>query len=189
MNLTHLSYAEDILVFTDGSVRSLYGVLEVMNHFARFSGLHINATKYSILVSGGCGTEISMAALGKGIGLRTLPIRYLGLPLTTKTLTRQDYEPLIDKIRKRLPSWTNKSLSYTCRLQLIKSVIYSIVNFWSSAFILPIGCLDTIESLFSAFLLSGSVTQTLNVVLNPHVTMRMKFRILSLVHLNLYYIF
>ena len=60
----------------------------------------------------------------------------------------------------RLLSWANRSISYARRLQLIKSVIYSIVNFWSSAFILPIGCLDTIESLCSAFLWSGTVTQT-----------------------------
>ncbi|XP_022553563.2 uncharacterized protein LOC111203791 [Brassica napus] len=34
------------------------------------------------------------------------------------------------------------------------------VNFWSSAFILPAGCYDTIESMCSAFLWSGSPTQT-----------------------------
>ena len=56
-------------------------------------------------------------------------------------------------------SWRNKYLSYTGRLQLIKSVISSIVNFWSQAFILPKGCLDTIESMCSAFLWSGSPTQ------------------------------
>lgn len=160
VNLTHLSFLDDILVFTDGSVRSLDGVLEVISRFARFSGLHINTTKSYILTSRGCGTEIGMAAAAKGIGMGVLPISYLGLPLTTKTLTRHDYEPLIDKVRKRLLSWANKSLSYAGRLQLIKSVIYNIVNFWSSAFILLMGCLDTIQSLCSAFLWSETVTQT-----------------------------
>ena len=145
---------------SDGSVGSLEGILEVLSLFARYSGLHINSTKSSIFISGGCGSEIVNAAAEKRIGVGTLPIRYLGLPLTTKALTKQDYEPLIDKVRTRLLSWANKSLSYACRLQLIKTVIYSIVNFWSSAFILPIGCLDTIEGLCSAFLWSGTVTQT-----------------------------
>lgn len=160
VNLTHLCFVDDILVFTDAYVQSLEGVLQVMNQFAGFSGLHINAAKSSIFTSGGCGPEIGTAAAENGIGMGTLPIRYLGLPLTTKSLTKQDYEPLIDKVRKRLLSWANRSLSYAGRLQLIKSVIYSIVNFWSSAFILPIGCLDMIESLCSAFLWSGTVTQT-----------------------------
>lgn len=91
-----------------------------------------------------------------GIPLETLPIRYLGLPLTTKNMTRLDYEPLIDKIRSRFLSWTSKTLSYAGRLQLIKSVITSTSNFWCSAFRLPTGCLQRIEQMCSAFLWSGS---------------------------------
>lgn len=72
-----------MLVFSDGSVRSLDGILEVMSRFARFSGLHINATKSSIFISGGCGSDIVNAAAEKGIGVGILPIRYLGLPLTS----------------------------------------------------------------------------------------------------------
>lgn len=54
-----------------------------------------------------------------GIPLEQLPIRYLGLPLTTKSMTRLDYEPLIDKTRSRLLFWSSKSLSFAGRLQLI----------------------------------------------------------------------
>lgn len=57
-------------------------------------------------------------------------------------------------------SWTHRALSYAGRLQLIKTVIVSTVNFWSSAFILPSACFDTIESMCSAFLWSGSPTVT-----------------------------
>ena len=95
-----------------------------------------------------------------GITVGCLPVRYLGMPLTTKALTKQHYEPLIDKIRGRIFSWRNKYLSYDGMLQLIKSIISSIVNFWSQAFILPKACFDTIESMCSAFLWPCSPTQT-----------------------------
>lgn len=52
VKLTHLCFADDILVFTDGSVSSLQGVLEVMDQFASISGLSINASKSSIFASG-----------------------------------------------------------------------------------------------------------------------------------------
>lgn len=94
------------------------------------------------------------------IKVGNLPVRYLGLPLTTKSLTRQDYEPLLDKMRGRMLSWRNKCLSYAGRLQLIKSVISSIVNFWSQAFIFPKACLDEIESMCSVLLLFGSPNLT-----------------------------
>ena len=56
--------------------------------------------------------------------------------------------------------WTSKNLSRAGRLELIKSVITSTTNFWSSAFRLPFGCLERIEQMCSAFLWSGSTIIT-----------------------------
>ncbi|XP_018473790.2 uncharacterized protein LOC108845015 [Raphanus sativus] len=160
VKLTHLSFADDILVFTDGSSRSLRGVLKVMDQFARIYGLHINASKSSLYASGQTVTPMLAEAERIGLKIGKLPIIYLGMPLTTKALTKQEYEPLIDKVRRRMLSWKNKCLSYAGRLQLIKSVISSIVNFWSQAFILPKACLNEIEGMCSAFLWSGSPHQS-----------------------------
>ena len=160
VKLTHLCFADDILVFTDGSVGSLRGVLKVMEQFAKISGLHINASKSSLFAWGVSIEPLLSEAMRLGIKVGSLPVKYLGMPLTTNALTKQDYEPLIDKVRCGWLSWRNKYLSYAGRLQLIKSVITSIVNFWSQAFILPKACLDTIESMCSAFLWSGSPTQS-----------------------------
>lgn len=129
MKLTHLCFADDILVFTDGSANSLKGVLEVMKQFADISGLCINVAKSSIFATGQSITPLMSEATSTVITVGTLLVRYLGMPLTTKALTRPDYEPLIDKVRGRMLSWKNKYLSYAGRLQLIKSVIASIVNF------------------------------------------------------------
>lgn len=86
----------------------------------------------------------------------SLPVRYLGLPLMTKRMTVCDFLPLVEKIRKRISSWTNRYMSYAGRLQLINSVIASLANFWMSAFRLPSACLKDVEKLCSAFLWSGS---------------------------------
>lgn len=84
-----------------------------------------------------------------------LPVRYLGLPLMTKNMTVTDFLPLIEKIRKRISTWTGRFLSYAGRLQLINSVIMSLTNFWMAAFRLPSGCIKEIERMCSAFLWSG----------------------------------
>ena len=90
----------------------------------------------------------------------TLPVRYLGLPLLTKRMTVADYMPLVEKIRKRMSSWTGRFLSHAGRLQLISSGITSLANFWLSALRLPGSCLKEIESLCSAFLWSGPDLKT-----------------------------
>ena len=66
-----------------------------------------------------------------------------------------DFLPLVEKIRKRIGTWTGRFLSYARRLQLINSVIMSLVNLWMEAFRLPSGCIPEIEKLCSAFLWSG----------------------------------
>ena len=78
------------------------------------------------------------------------------MPLTTQTWSKLQHEPLIYMIWSRFLSWTHRSLSFAGRLELIKTIITSINNFWSSAFILPIACLDTTESMCSDFLLCCS---------------------------------
>lgn len=101
VKLTHLSFVDDIVVFTNGTVGSLQGVVEVMQNFATMSGLHINATKSTIFASGLDVAPLLAAAASLGISAGSLPIRYLGMPLMTKSLTPLDYEPLIDKVSSK----------------------------------------------------------------------------------------
>lgn len=86
-----------------------------------------------------------------------LPIRYLGVPLNSKKLNLVNCEPLLHQIKKRLSSWTVKSLSFAGRLLLIKTVISGITTFWCSAFILPKACIQRINSLCSVFLWKGDI--------------------------------
>lgn len=71
-----------------------------------------------------------------GMSCGTLHVRYLGVPLNSKKLNLANCEPLIHQIKSRLSSWSVKSLSFSGRLLLIKTVIAGITPFWCSAFIL-----------------------------------------------------
>lgn len=53
-------------------------------------------------------------------------------------------------------------LSFSGRLQLISAVIYSLVNFWFAAFVLPKSCLRKIESLCNGFLWAGDIGKRTN---------------------------
>lgn len=153
--LTHLCFADDLMVFTDGKQRSIEGILKVFDIFSRYSGLKISLEKSTLFMAGVSQPNRDAILLNFPFAAGTLPVRYLGLPLLTKCMTKNDYAPLLEKIRTRIGSWTVKPLSYAGRLQLIRSVLLSIVNFWSSAFRLPGACILEIEKLCSAFLWSG----------------------------------
>ncbi|KAG5629493.1 hypothetical protein H5410_001210 [Solanum commersonii] len=65
------------------------------------------------------------------------PIKYLGLPLTSKRWSKMECQALIDKITERIKTTYARQLSYAGRLQVIVAVLFSIHSFCGSVFILP----------------------------------------------------
>ena len=90
-----------------------------------------------------------------GFQLGSFPAKFLGVPLITSKLSLADCQPLLEKLKSRISSWTNRFLSYAGRLQLIKSVIHSIQAYWSAHFILPASAIIDMNSSMSRFLWKG----------------------------------
>lgn len=156
MDISHLMFADDVMVFFDGGSSSLHGIVETLDDFASWSGLVTNFNKTQLFTAGLNLVETT-AISSYGFTTGSLPVRYLGLPLMSRKLRVSEYEPLLDKIHPRFVGWAVKKLSYAGRLQLISSVISGTVIFWITTFILPKSCIRQIESLCSRFLWSGTV--------------------------------
>ncbi|KAG7579308.1 Reverse transcriptase domain [Arabidopsis thaliana x Arabidopsis arenosa] len=155
LGLTHLSFADDIMVLSDGKVRSIEGIVTVFDEFAKKSGLRISMEKSTIYMAGQLNTTHQEIQDQFHFEVGSLPVRYLGLPLLTKRLTATDFSPLIEQIKRKISSWTARYLSFAGRLNLISSVIWSLCNFWLSAFRLPRECIQEIDKICSSFLWSG----------------------------------
>ncbi|GAV92295.1 zf-RVT domain-containing protein, partial [Cephalotus follicularis] len=85
----------------------------------------------------------------------SLPVRYLGLPLVASKPTFMDCKILVDKLLRRTSSWLSNSLSFGGRLQILKSVLFSIQVFWCTTFILPAAVLKKCDSILRSFLWHG----------------------------------
>lgn len=150
--LTHLCFADDLMVFVEGSKHSIEGAISVFDEFSTWSGLNITIEKSTVYMVG-VPEHTRISILEKfPFAEGELPVRYIGLPLMTKRMTYHDYLPLIESIRSRISPWNTRCLSYAGRLQLIHSKLMSIINLWSSAYRLPGKCLKEKECLCSAFL-------------------------------------
>jgi hypothetical protein len=73
------------------------------------------------------------------------PIKYLGIPLHYNKLRREDIQPLIDKIVKRIAGWRGKLLTQG-RLILIKTCLASIQIYLLSFIKFPRWAIDLINS-------------------------------------------
>ncbi|XP_048605373.1 uncharacterized protein LOC106386312 [Brassica napus] len=157
LEVTHLAFADDLMIFFDGEKNSFANIVDTMELFATWSGLRMNKEKTELFVGGLNQVETTdLTSLGFTLG--SMPFRYLGLPLMHRKLRISEYRPLLVKISGHFTAWSSKKLSYAGRAELIKSVIYGNINLWTSAFVLPKGCLQQIQSLCSRFLWTGNVT-------------------------------
>ena len=102
IDLTHLCFADDLMVFTDGSKRSIDEILKIFDTFDKMTGLKISLEKSTLFLAGVSAQKQEEILSHFPFATGKLPVRYLGLPLLTKNMTVLDYLPLIEKIRKRI---------------------------------------------------------------------------------------
>lgn len=154
LKLTHLCFADDLLLFFEASLLSLNIVKSALMEFERISGLKANSTKNSFFCSG-ISTRMKNSLLNSLQMEGKLPVWYLGVPLISSRLSAADCRMLIEKITSRIDSWTSKNLSFAGRLQLLSSVLFSLQVYWTSMFISPKGIIKDITKKFNRFLWNG----------------------------------
>jgi hypothetical protein len=125
IKLTHLCFADDLLVFSAANITSVFAIVGALAEFEFLSGLKANPAKTSISLAG-VSLEVKQDILDfPQMQAGSLPVRYLGVTLITKRLSSSDCETLVGRITARIDSWTVRNLSFAGRLQLLSSVLIS----------------------------------------------------------------
>ncbi|KAG5415797.1 hypothetical protein IGI04_003364, partial [Brassica rapa subsp. trilocularis] len=102
--LTHLSFADDLLIFIDGSIESVQCVMQVLKDFEKRSGLAISMPKTSFFASGLTDDEINRIQASTGMICGSLPFRYLGVPLNSRKLSLSNCNVLQQEIKSKFSS-------------------------------------------------------------------------------------
>ncbi|GKD89801.1 RNA-directed DNA polymerase, eukaryota, reverse transcriptase zinc-binding domain protein [Tanacetum coccineum] len=99
IKLTHVCFADDLLMFCNGDKNSANVLKEAIEEFGLVSGLIPNYNK-STIIFGSMTEEERNEILGcVPFKVENLPIKYLGMPLTSKRIGVNNCKSLIDKIR------------------------------------------------------------------------------------------
>nr|CAD1844395.1 unnamed protein product [Ananas comosus var. bracteatus] len=152
VNLLTLQFADDVLIFFDGSIKSATTIMVILQAFSKCSGLNINYMK-SALIPINLPTDLaSSLATIFGCPVHGFPLNYLGLPLSQKKLLKSDYIPLIEKLDTRLAGWKGATLSRGGRLVLLNSVLTSIPAFFCSSFLLPAWVIKAMDKIRPSYI-------------------------------------
>ncbi|XP_058106493.1 uncharacterized protein LOC131249745 [Magnolia sinica] len=125
LTISHLLFADDTTVFINGGSTSLNNLMAFLQNFNRVSGLKINLTKSSFMVSS-ARSRIWRTERLTGITRATSIFSYLGVSLSKGKIWATTYQPLVKRIVSRIAGWKAHFLNQAARVTLIKHVLSSI---------------------------------------------------------------
>ncbi|XP_028122010.1 uncharacterized protein LOC114319199 [Camellia sinensis] len=156
LNLSHLQFADDTLMFCNPDWDEIINLKRILSCFELISGLKINYQK-SVICGVGVNRDFtSQVAEFFNCRVSSLPINYLGMPLGANPKRLSTWEPIINKVKKRLASWKKRYLSLGGRITLIKSVLSSLPIYYMSLFKIPTQVANLIDKYQRSFLWGDS---------------------------------
>jgi hypothetical protein len=67
------------------------------------------------------------------------------VPLSTRSLTKAQYEPLVEKVAAKLPSWQGPLMNKSGRLTLVKSTLPAMPIYLTMSNKLPSGVIKQLD--------------------------------------------
>ena len=124
LSISHLLYADDMLLFCEADIDQLKFLSWILTWFKAMSSLKINLSKSEIIPIGPVTNLVELASeLGCKIG--SFPTSYLGLPLGAKHKALGVLDSIEERYRKRLTAWKTQYISKGDRITLIRSTLSS----------------------------------------------------------------
>jgi hypothetical protein len=143
-NTFTILFVDDVLIFCNGQKGDAYILKEILDLFRREIGMQINDHKSTISANNMNEEELECYKGHFPFNQRTLDegLKYLGFHLKQNCYEKEDWTWIIEKLEKRLKSWSFRWLSREGRLILIKSVLEAILVYWMSLAWIPKGILE-----------------------------------------------
>jgi hypothetical protein len=152
---SHLQYADDTICVGKATVDNLWTLKALLRGFELASGLKINFHKSSLLGINVTSEFMDMACNFLNCAQGRLPFMYLGLPVGGNSARAITWDPLLEKISKKLFSWGNRYLSLGGRIILLNSVLNAVPIFYLSFFKMPACVAKKIVRIQRKFLWGG----------------------------------
>ena len=123
--VSHLLFVDDTILFCDAKVEQILHVRLLLLCFQVVTCLKVNVAKSEMIPIG----EVNnVHALAKILGCRVgaLPMTSLGMLLGASNKSPFIWNPILEKIERRLAGWKKLYLSKGGRLTLLKSTLSSL---------------------------------------------------------------
>lgn len=151
--VSHLSFADDLIVFLRATRASVSRLFTLLQHYEQASRQLLNKHKSSFVASKHCSrSHLRRLTILTGVKSGTWPFRYLGVHLFKGRRKKIYFQYILDAVHKKLAGWVGRFLSPGGRLILIKHVLSAIPLHVLAVLDPPKSVFAALEGLFSNFL-------------------------------------
>ncbi|GAA0147841.1 reverse transcriptase [Lithospermum erythrorhizon] len=152
-----LAFADDVLIFSNGSKAALSKIMHFLDHYQTVSGQLVNTEKSSFIMSSK-GPTFRGTIVQRITKFRrsVAPFSYLGIPIYKGKKQIFLFEDLVERIRARLASWSSNFLSFGGRITLSQSVLTVLPVYYLQVMQMPAQVTQQIHRIFNKFLWDGT---------------------------------
>jgi len=148
-------YADDVAIFLQPNAADINLSLQLLDLFGEASGLRTNVQKSNVLPIHCAEENLALIQNLLPCEMLDFPCKYLGLPLTIKKLTKEQVQPIIDRIAHQLPGWKADLMTRAGRVIQVQYVLTGILIYVAMATDLPPWAFKAIDKIRRAFLWRG----------------------------------
>ncbi|CAA7048872.1 unnamed protein product [Microthlaspi erraticum] len=151
-SISHLLFADDSLFFCKADVLQCAELIRIIKCYGKASGQELNVSKSSVFFGSKVPPDTRRSLkLALGISKEGGMGMYLGLPEKICGSKKQAFAFILDRLSKRINSWSSKLLSNGGKEVLIKSVAQALPTYVMSCFLLPQDIIKKIQGAIAKF--------------------------------------
>lgn len=147
------------MIFCKGTNSNIKALKDVYLKYVESSGQMENPQKSSIYAGSITSHRLSQVSHQLGFSIGTLPFQYLGVPIFREKPKYVYFQAIADKVKRKLSAWKASLLSMAGRVQLIKSVVQSMLLHCLTIYSGPVKLIKDLEKWMRNFIWSGYINQ------------------------------